>query len=301
MGVFILNDFLWSPTYTAIPLTSVITNNRPALMNFWNKYLLQKCINVFKWKMPKTWSENYFLYTLYITGFCSVLYYWKYGWIPQKCGLSGLNLYEEPSNIFISNSYVWGVDRKIGDGCVLFKLNPDYTGVVDIVNYYSMRLSEMALTAYANMQNTKISFLIGVDNNKEAEAVKVIVNQVLNGELAAIAKKDSIGEWDVFSQNVKQNYIVSDLIIDMRNTLADFNTMVGIPNANTDKKERMLKDEINSNNAETRTLSEKWLSSFKETCEELNNIAGENLMSVDWSDSMKEGDGYVNSKSTKLE
>ena len=55
------------------------------LTAFFRKYLLQKAMSVFKWKLPETWSEDYFLYTLYGWGYLAVVNTNKFGVIPQQC------------------------------------------------------------------------------------------------------------------------------------------------------------------------------------------------------------------------
>lgn len=282
-----MNNYCWSPIYTGLPSTGILSNDRYILINYWEKYLIQKAMSVYKWKMPELWSENYFKYSLYVNGFVSVLYTAKYGWIPQKCGLSGFNLFEEPNGIIINNQFVT-IERKIGDACVIFRMNPDYTGIVDLIEAYACQLAEMHLTAYANMQSTKVGFILTADNKNMAEDLKKIADQILNGETAVVSKKNPNIQWDYFSNNVKQNYVVSDILVDMRKLLNMFNTEFGIPNANTEKKERMVTDEVNSNNGDTKTRAEMWLNSFKDTCDKLNIMAGELIMSVDWNPVVRE-------------
>ena len=60
-----------------------------------------------------------------------------------------------------------------------------------------------------------------------------------------------------------------------------FDTEVGIPNANTDKRERLITDEVNANNFETKSKCALWLESLKQGCREANEMFGLNL-SVDW-------------------
>ena len=67
----------------------------------------------------------------------------------------------------------------------------------------------------------------------------------------------------------------------MRKIEAMFDTDVGIPNANTDKKERLVTDEVNANNVETATRCELWLEQLQTACEETNTMFGID-MSVDW-------------------
>lgn len=280
---------LWSPMYTQLPCDPVQTNNRYVLTEMWKKYLIERAMSVYKWDVPELWSENYFKYLLYGIGFVSVVYTARYGWIPQRCGLFGQNPFEEPDSIQITNTFVSGIQRKIGNGCVLFTMNDDYTGVGDIIAYYAMQLAEMSLTAYANMQNSKVSYILSAENKNQAEDMKKMADQVMNGEVAVIMKKTAVGTWETFSQNVKQNYIVNELFTDMRKVMDQFDTFFGIQNANTEKRERLVTDEVNSNNVETETLAGKWLESWKSTCDQLNRIAGEKLMGVDWSDAVKRG------------
>ena len=40
---------------------------------YFRRYLLQKAIAVFKWKMPESWAKNYVLYTLYCWGYFAVV------------------------------------------------------------------------------------------------------------------------------------------------------------------------------------------------------------------------------------
>lgn len=280
---------LWSPMYTQLPCDPVMSNNRFVLIEMWKKYLMERAMSVYKWDMPELWSEKYFKYLLYGIGFVSVVYTARYGWIPQRCGLFGQNPFEEPDSIQITNTFVSGIERKIGDGCVLFTMNDNYSGVGDIITYYAMQLAEMSLTAYANMQNSKVSYILSAENKNQAEDMKKMVDQVMNGEVAVVMKKSAVGSWETFSQNVKQNYIVSELFTDSRKVMDQFDTFFGIPNANTEKRERLVTDEVNSNNVETETLAGQWLTNWKSTCDQLNRIAGEKLMGVDWSDAVKRG------------
>ena len=60
-----------------------------------------------------------------------------------------------------------------------------------------------------------------------------------------------------------------------------FDTEIGIPNANTDKRERLVTDEVNANNVETASRCEMWLESIKAGMEKANNMFGLSL-DVDW-------------------
>lgn len=56
-----------------------------------------------------------------------------------------------------------------------------------------------------------------------------------------------------------------------------FLTAIGIPNANTDKRERLITDEVNSNNIETMTLCDQWLENLQHGCKKVNKMFGLNV------------------------
>ena len=76
------------------------------------------------------------------------------------------------------------------------------------------------------------------------------------------------------SQESKQSYIISDLIADLRKIEAEFDTRVGIPNANTDKRERLITDEVNANNVETTILSDMWMDSIQDGIKKVRDMFG---------------------------
>ena len=49
-------------------------------------------------------------------------------------------------------------------------------------------------------------------------------------------------------------------------------TQIGIPNRNTDKRERLITDEVNRNNVETHVLSELWLETVRKGLDEANKM-----------------------------
>ena len=257
------------------------------LTRFFQRYLLQKAISVFKWNLPENWSRDYFLYVLYCWGFIAIVNTDKFGVIPQGCGLKGYKVFYQPRSAIIQNPLLSGIlEPVIGKQCTLLKLQPDYGGIMDLVSFYAQ---EMALASEAidvNLLNSKLSYVFTASNKNAAESLKKLYDRVASGEPAVVIDKnlyndDGSVSWEAFQQNVGQNYIAGDLLSDMRKIEAEFDTKIGIPNANTDKKERLITDEVNANNVETRSLPELWLESLQQGCKETNAMFGINI-SVDW-------------------
>lgn len=257
------------------------------LTRFFQRYLLQKAISVFKWKMPSTWSRDYFLYTLYCGGFIAIVNTDKFGVIPQGCGLKGYNVFYHPRSVIIQNPLIsHTLEPEIGRNCVLLKLQPDFCSIMDLVSFYAQEMALASEAVDVNLLNSKLSYVFTASNKNAAESLKKLYDRIASGEPAVVVDKALYNDdgsvcWEAFQQNVGQNYIVSDLLSDLRKIEAEFDTKVGIPNANTDKKERLISDEVNANNVETRNLPELWLESLRQGCEEARKMFGIDL-SVDW-------------------
>lgn len=257
------------------------------LTRFFQKYLLQKAISVFKWTLPENWDKDFFLYGLYSYGHMAVINTDKFGVIPQFCGLMGYNVFYRPTQAVISNPLLKGIIQpKIDSQCTVFKMNADYSGIWDIVSYYADMMAMAAQTAGINMFNSKLSYLFFAKDKAAAESYKKMCDKVLSGEPIAVVGKelyanDGAKAWDMFAQDLKRNYIVHEVLTDLLKYEAMFCTAVGLPNANTEKKERMIVDEVNANNIETNSNAEMWLERFKKDSEKTNKMFGTKI-SVEW-------------------
>lgn len=262
-----------------------------ALTNYYVRYLIQRAISVFKWNFPEIWerrAKNYFLYTLYCIGFISVIETDKFGIIPQNCTLTGYDVFYQPTRCVISNQLInRTLEPEIGKQCSLIKLQSDYFGILDIIYYYADQLALLAEAVSVNAVNSKLSFVFGSENKAGAETLKKMYDSYTRGEPAVFYDKDLIdpetGQLNVqfFNNDIRSSYIISDLLNDVRTIMNDFDSMIGISNANTQKRERMLVDEINANNQETKTLCELWLENLQTGCEETRDLFGIEI-SVDW-------------------
>jgi hypothetical protein len=285
VGAPVMYDYINAANSIVSPSTVHI--QQTGLAQFFRRYLLEKAIAVFKWNLPKKWSKEYFLYVLYCWGYISVVNTDKYGVIPQACGLRGYDVFYRPTNAIITNPLLSGMlEPRIDKDCTLFKLQPDYGGIMDLVNFYGDMMALCAETAGVNLINSKLSYVFTADGKAAAESFKKLMDNIISGQPSTVIdksllKKDGSPAWQAFQQNVGQNYIVGDILSDMRKWENMFNTDVGIPNANTDKKERLITDEVNANNTETSTKCELWLEYCKDACEKTRNMFGIDI-SVDW-------------------
>ena len=251
------------------------------LCRYFTKYLLQKAMSVFEWDLPETWNKDYFLYVLYCWGYVAVINTDKFGVIPQGCGLKGYDVFYAPTHAVIANPLLSGIlEPRIGTQCELLKLQPDFSGILDLVGHYAEQMALASQSVSVNLLNSKLSYVFTAKTKALAESLKKMYDQIASGEPAVVIdsrlKNAADGEetWKSFEQNVGGNYIVTNLLADLRKIEAMFDTEIGIPNANTDKRERLIQDEVNANNIETYSKCAMWLENLQDACTRVNDMFG---------------------------
>ena len=249
---------------------------------FFQRYLLKKALAVFKWTLPEWWDENYFLYVLYCRGYAAIFDSGKFGVIPQECGLQGYNVFYRPTNVIIANPLLDIKNREIGKDAVLMQLQPDYMGVLDLCGHYAEKMALASSAINQNLWNTKISIVFFAGNDAEQQSIKKAYDRMSDGDPMVVVHKNLRDEngnlkYEVFNRDVKSSYVISDLISDLRKIEAEFDTRIGVPNANTDKRERLITDEVNANNVETHILCDMWMDSIQDGIKNVKDMFGLDL------------------------
>lgn len=273
--------------------TQIFTQNN-ALAWYYQRYLLQKAMSVFEWEMPANWTKyrgkDYFLYCLYCYGHVAIVRTDRFGVIPQGCTLGGYGVFYEPKRAVITNPLLRGILTPIiGSQCELIKLQPDYGGIMDIVYQYAEQMALASQAVSINLINSKMSYILASDNNTIAQSLKKMYDDIMKGEPAVaidkhLFKPDGSPKWQLFEQNLKQQYIAADILADMKKIESEFDTRIGIPNANTEKRERLVTDEVNANNAGTNALAAQWLTSVQDSIDRVKDMFGADVepLSVKW-------------------
>ena len=273
--------------YNAQFSPSTIHVKNVALQRYFRKYLLQKAMSVFKWNLPKEWDHDYFLYTLYGLGYIAVLETRSFGVICQGGSLGGYNLYYRPSYIMITNPLLKEtITANIGTDCAIIKLQPDYSSIMDIIGFYADQMALASEAVGVNLVNVKSGVVFGANNKAQAESFKKMYDSLNDGNPAVFIDKNLLNDtgepnWFPFVQNMTQQYVTDKLLSDMRKIEAMFDTEIGIPNANTDKAERLITSEVNANNVETSSRCELWLDSIRKGLDKANAMYDLKL-SVNW-------------------
>lgn len=280
-------EYQYINAYNAIRSPSTVHVRNTQLHRFFSRYLLQKAVSVLKWELPKDWNYDYVQYIVFTWGYICILETDRFGVIPQACTLSGYDVFYAPNTAIVNNPLIKPRPLRIGRDCTLIKLMPDYGSIMDLVDYYA---DQMALTAESvgiNMLNTHLAYLFFAEGKAEAESYKKMYDRIASGEPAVVVgknmQKDEMGNdlFRPFQQNLNQVYISDKLLVDLKKIESMFDTDIGIPSANLEKRERLITDEVNANNVETASKMSMWLESLKRGCREANDMF-DISMDVNW-------------------
>lgn len=251
------------------------------LQQYFRRYLFNKAVSIFDFEIPETWDRDYLLTALFAFGFIGVFDTDEYGVIPQAGTISGYDLYYRPKNFICVNPHLAKqyYNLTIGENCVLVKLTDDYFGILDLINYYADQMAISAETWGVNLFTARVGYVAMAGNKAGAESLKKAYDEMAGGNPFVVIDKELLREdgskpWEWFSQNLKQNYIGSDILADMRRIETMFDADIGLKNSNLDKKERLITAEVEANDDSTLARSDVWLQNLKDGFSEVKQMFG---------------------------
>ena len=257
---------------------------------YFTNWALRKVFGTYEFTgLPAGWDHDYMLQRLFVDGhFC--ITDTELGVLPLQCGVTGVNVFNHPTECLIANSVLGSFRRRIADSvgaleglpdtpCALVKLQYDYSGIMPTINRYAIMLAMCDSATAVNLINSKTAYVFSASNKKEADSFKLMMKKISEGEPAVYIGDDLAGKLrDRMTFNdVKNTFIAADLENVKQQIINDFLSDIGIDNANTEKRERLLTNEVDSNKAEVRTGAEHWLTTVKEGLRIANTLYGLNL------------------------
>lgn len=234
-----------------------ITKYNSAVFRFWIRSLYDRMASKIVFDLPENWQGDvysFFKACLYACGFIVIGYDEEYGYFFQPCGLKGRDFYYQPTDAVISNPKMRRTLKLHTDG-ELLRLTPDYMGTLDIVHRYAQELAQMSSALDVSIHNSKMAYMLAGRNKASVNALKKMMDLIAQGNPAVYLDKELLNDrTDKDSPfqliqpvlNVKQNYIISDLIKDMQTLISDFDAEIGIQSIPYQKAERMTEFESKS-------------------------------------------------------
>ena len=222
--------------------------------------LLKLIFQRFKWEnIPDKWEYDYFIEHLFLDGIIGITDT-SMGILALKCGVTGIGVFDNPTEAIFANPILGSFRRTIGEDCEIIKLQYDYRGVGWIIDRYATLLAMCDSSIATNLMNTKATYVFGATNKTQAETFKAIYDDITMGKPAVFTSTGNTGmiKEQMFTMPAKENFIADNVQLLKRKIVNEFLTDIGINNTNLDKRERLTDDEVNANNDEVLANISHW-------------------------------------------
>lgn len=253
----------------------LILNNR----TFWDYfYRLQELqINMFEWKnLPESVDSRFIELTLCERGYCVYFNDDILGNLALPCYYAPpLNVYRIPTvrEAFSVNGYHKKVTEK--DSVLIFN-NYLHTPSVETLLLFAGRLCEIERTIDVNVKSQKMPVAIICDEN-ERLTFENVYKMIDGNKPVILGSKNGLDLKNIASINTQAPFVSDKLIMLKRQIWNEALTFIGIDNVSTDKKERLVTDEVESNLGAVQAQRFVALNARREAVNKINKMFGTNI------------------------
>lgn len=239
---------------------------------FFRLELLAK--SVYKWEnlpngMNEKWIENF----LFRSGKCVIYKDENRGLMVAECAPDGsLNNYEEPVSVTPTGIDVGAKTLTPGKDCVIIRNNDKMLPTESTIALFAYRLANISRTIDVNIDAQKTPLFIATTEKKKL-TLKNIYAQ-FNGNEPVIYGDSNLDPELIKVFRTDAPIVFPEL---QKHKLEIWNeclTFLGINNANTEKRERLISDEVAANNEHIDLSAESFLKARERACEEIKKVFG---------------------------
>lgn len=252
-------------------------NNRVFTDYFFRLMLLAK--SLYQWEnLPNGINEKWIEKYLFTEGKCIFYKDPAMGYMVTKMGSDGmLNAYNEPTRVIpIAPNYIYQGEPLINyDNVVIIRNNDESLPTAPTIELYAWDLANIKRTIDVNINAQKTPIVIKT-NDKQLLSLKQAMVKRDDNEFVIFADK-SIDMSDIEVLNTTAPIVFDKLQVHKHDIWNECMTFLGINNANQDKKERLVADEVSANNDQVDASSEVFLKARQRACEEINQMFGLNI------------------------
>lgn len=233
---------------------------------------------VFKWNgLPNGIDEKHLERYLFNEGRCMFYKDPNVGWIITKCADAGtLNFYDEPTALIPVATDAHELDlseREPGENCVLIYNNDYAYPTARTIMMYAARLTEMQRTIDINIHAQKTPVLIKASDKTRLSA-KQIYAKWSGFEPLIITDKNMADGVEMEVLSIAAPVVFDKLAIEKNKLWNECMTFLGINNANMDKRERLVDDEVQANNEQIGYSAEVMLKSRQRAAAAMSKLCG---------------------------
>lgn len=242
-------------------------------------YYKMLALNMFTWEnLPQTMNSRYIENALYECGLCLVNDDNNMGLISVPCNYGAeMNINGESTEVITSGyNYIKTINYINNKDCVLIRNNDLAKATRHYINNYAERMLEVEMCIRANINQQKFPWFINA-TEKTKKSLEIIFDKVENFEPFILANKEiGLGDNALEVLTMPTPYVADKLNEYKYELEREILTFLSLNN-NFEKKERLLTDEINSNNDFISTNAMLMYKNRLQACEEINKKFGLNV------------------------
>lgn len=263
---------------------SALLNNRTYLQ-YYNR-LLELAINMYEWKnLPDTVDERFLELTLFSDGM-TVFFQddGGLGYLCLQCMIGGeLDVYRIPIDrtAYATNGYQMHLNNQ--NSVIIFN-NYTHTNSMFDIEMYARRLYEIERTIDVNVKAQKTPVLIRATENQRLTMKNLYMQYDGNEPFIFGDKQLDMDGIKVLKTDAP--YVADKLNILKRQIWNEALTYLGIENSNTEKRERLVSDEITSNLGGVAAQRFCRLNARRKAAKQINKMFGLNIQ-VDFREEVK--------------
>lgn len=239
-------------------------------------------LSMFEWvNLPDTMNSRYLEMCLYYKGQAALLYDEDYGFINTQAADSGyINIYGLPTKLncysYLYNKmrelYVPNTKLPAEEECILVMNNYQRVPTAATICLYAERLTEAQRACDVNVKAQKTPILLLTDKNQEL-TLRNMYAQYDGNSPVIFGDRNLLAEKPIDSINTNADFVANDVREYMQGIWNDFLCFIGINNL-SEKKERMITTEANTNNELVNLNMQSYLIPRKQACKEFNEKFG---------------------------
>jgi hypothetical protein len=230
---------------------------------------------LFEWEnlpniMDERWIEKY----LFTSGKCIFFNDPTMGFMVAGLAQQGsINCYGDPTDVYpVAENYVYSGPKLInGENCYVIRNNDLMLPNFPIVRHYAFKLTNIDRAIDTNIEAQKTPIIVRC-TDKQRLSLKNAINQRRDNE-PVIWTTDQANISDMVSTlDLNAPAVFKDLQTQKHMILNEVFTDFGINNANMDKRERMVANEVEANNEQVKASEDVLLKVREEACKNINRI-----------------------------
>lgn len=251
---------------------------------FYYRQLYMKIFSVYKFnELPPIQDKDFLQETLFREGVMTCFTPRNSAFpILMNGSPTGYNMFYHPSQFIIANPVLGNYTLTIGVDCELLDLghvNGDFYSFEPLVVRYASLLASIDGSLNMTLMNSRVAQVFTSDSNATLKTMQKIYDDVSEGKPAVFLAKglrDDV-EMKPYFNNVKNTYIGTELLQDRQTIMNQFLTEIGINNANTQKRERLITAEADSNQGEVKAIVDEVLDRMNICFDKINAMFGTNM------------------------